>query len=113
MDKNDKENLASRWCSNLGRYSYPVIGLDEAIALVKVLQEKCGGEATRGTFSEAIGKKGGWFSYLVGALSDYGLVDAQSGRVKITELAKKYFSESLLKKEKLQKSKLQEKSVCL
>ena len=73
----------------IGRYSYPVIGLDEAIALVKVLQDKCGGEATRGTFSEAIGKKGGWFNYLVGALSDYGLVDAQSGRVKITELAKK------------------------
>jgi len=73
----------------IGRYTYPAISLDEAIAFTKVLHEKCGGEARRDTFSDAIKKRGGRFNIIVGALRDWGLVRAERGRVIMTELAKR------------------------
>lgn len=63
--------------AKIGRYAYPEITFDEALAYVKVLQDKCGGEAKRDTFSEAIQKKGAdstlsLVPYLIGGWQGWG-----------------------------------------
>jgi hypothetical protein len=74
--------------AKIGRYAYPEISFDESIAYAKVLQDKCGGEAKRDTYSEAIEKKGGRFNIITSALADWGLAKMGGGMVTITDLAK-------------------------
>jgi hypothetical protein len=73
----------------IGTYDYPNIDLDEAIGYLKILKDKFAGDSKRETFSQEIGKKGGWFNMIVGSMNGYCLIETDRGRIRIGNLGKK------------------------
>jgi hypothetical protein len=74
-----------------GKYDYPELDLDACIEKLRKVREVARNDVVkRETVADILGlkPKSGWFNTIVGALSQYGLVEAREGEVRITELAK-------------------------
>ena len=74
-----------------GRYDYPEAALDECIERLRKVHEVAKTDVVkREVVADILGMKPktGWFNTLIGSMSQYGLVEARGGEVRITELAK-------------------------
>lgn len=75
-----------------GRFSkaYPLLKLDEAIKVAKVVKD-CGGHATKENIGTGLNRKGGWLATSIVSAKRYGLIKGH-GELKLTELAERLFN---------------------